>query len=443
MRYEIFIGYRYLKAKTRMSFVPIITFISVAGVAVGVMALVVVISVMNGFDTDLRKKILGNHSHLLVESYSGMPDTGQMVRAIEEDPGVVAAAPVHLGHAMIRTDDTATGVRVKGIVPEYEARVTQAVENMMLGDMTALEPEVLRDATPEGSVSLDRFTRPLPGVVLGKELAKKLFLINVYENEYEEAALSGVLGERLEIITPLEEEGPLGKRWRSATFEVTGVFDSGLYEYDSNYALIGLDQAQYLFNLKSGVTRIEVRLKNLDEASVVASRLFESLDRRFNRFFETTTWMQMNKTFFLALRIEKIAMFVILVLIILVAAFNIASTLIMVVMEKTRDIGVLRSIGASRRSILTIFVIEGAVIGIIGLVLGLIGGIGLCLFLEQYGLELPGHGSIYYIDRLPVEMRLTDIMLICVLTFATCVLSSFYPAWQAARLDPVEAIRYE
>jgi len=445
VRYELFVGWRYLKAKTKMAFIPIITFISVAGVAVGVMALVVVISVMNGFDTDLRRKILGNHSHLLVESYSGMPEWRDMIAEIEREPGVIAAAPVHVGHALIRTLDTAIsdGVRIKGVEPTYEVQVTDIAQNLMLGRLGDLKPEPdILEAS--GALPLSQWSRPLPGVILGKELAKRLYQINVYDRGLEREMLrSGVIGQRLRIISPLEEETPLGTGLRSATHQVAGILDSGFYEYDSHYALIGLDSARYLFNLRGGVTRIEVRLENIEEAATVAERLYERLRQRFGRSFVLTTWMQMNETFFTALKIEKIAMFVILVLIVLVAAFNIASTLIMVVMEKTRDIGILRSIGASRRGIMAIFVIEGAVIGVLGTLLGLTGGVAICLFLEQYGLDLPGHGSIYYIDQLPVEMRLPDIVLVTLLTFLTCLASSFYPAWQGAKLIPVQALRYE
>jgi len=444
LRYELFVGWRYLKAKTKMAFIPIITFISVMGVAVGVMALVVVISVMNGFDTDLRQKILGNHSHLLVESYYGIPDYLEMIEVIEQEPGVVAAAPVHVGHALIRTLGTAVadGVRVKGIEAGYELRVTDIGKNLMLGALEDLQPEPeVTDAS--ATKSLSDWSRSLPGVILGKELAKRLYQINVYDREAEGSVLRSVLGERLRIISPLEEQTPLGRSMRSATFQVVGILDSGFYEYDSHYAVIGLDTARYLFNLRGGVTRLEVRLEDLDQAGPVAGRLFDRLKEHFGHQFVLTTWMQMNETFFAALKIEKIAMFVILVLIVMVAAFNIASTLIMVVMEKTRDIGILRSIGASRRGIMAIFVIEGVVIAVLGTLLGLAGGVAVCLFLEQYGLELPGHGSIYYIDQLPVEMRLSDMVLVTVLTFLTCLASSFYPAWQAAKLIPVQALRYE
>ena len=443
MRYELFIGWRYLKAKTRMAFIPVITFISVAGVAVGVMALVVVISVMNGFDTDLRKKILGNQSHLLVESYYGMPEYAEIIRVIEGQAGIVAAAPAHVGHAMIRTDDTAVGVRIKGIVPKYEGRVTDVQKNLMLGDFDALQPASAEEADGAEAIDLASLSRSLPGIILGKELAKRLYHLDVYDPSIEADVLRTALGERLEVISPLEEKSPLGTRWRSAAFQVVGIFDSGFYEYDSNYALVGLPSAQYLFDLGRGVRRIEVRLTHLDQAGAVAAELYERLQEAFGRSYVMTTWMQMNETFFKALRIEKIAMFVILLLIVLVAAFNIASTLIMVVMEKTRDIGILRSIGASRRGIMAIFVIEGTVIGVLGTLLGLIGGIAVCLFLKEYGLDLPGHSSIYYIDKLPVEMRFTDIAVVTLLTFLTCVLASFYPAWQGAKLLPVQALRYE
>ena len=443
MRYELFIGWRYLKAKTKMAFIPIITFISVAGVAVGVMALVVVISVMNGFDTDLRSKILGNYSHLLVEQFPGIPNYPEVIQEIEEYPGVVAAAPVHIGHALLRTADIGLGegIRVKGIEPDFEVRVTDVQKDLLVGNLDRLKSRP-KDEN-EGSVDLTQLSRPLPGVVLGKELAKRLYQINVYDKEYEVEQLELLLGERLKIISPIEEESPLGTGMRTATFEVVAIFDSGFYEYDSHYALIGLDSARYLFALDEGVRRIEIRLENLDEATDISAGLFERLRDKFGQYFVMQTWMQMNEVFFTALRIEKIAMFVILVLIILVAAFNIASTLIMVVMEKTRDIGILRSIGASRRGIMAIFMIEGVVIGFLGTFLGLAGGIGICLFLKHYGLDLPGHGSIYYIDKLPVEMRFSDISLVSLLSLLTCFLSSIYPAWQAAKMVPVEALRYE
>ncbi len=244
----------------------------------GVMALVVVISVMNGFDTDLREKILGNHSHLLVESFAGIENYPEAIEEIEKHPGVVAAAPVHIGHALLRTSDVGLGegIRVKGIEPDYEARVTDVQKNLILGSLEGLRSG---GGDPGEAVDLTEMDRPLPGVVLGKELAKRLFQIDVYDRNLEAQTLGALLGERLKIISPLEEEGPLGTAMRTQTFQVAGIFDSGFYEYDSHYALIGLEASEYLFALDHGVRRIEVRLVNLDQAAEIAAGLFRPAPR--------------------------------------------------------------------------------------------------------------------------------------------------------------------
>jgi lipoprotein-releasing system permease protein len=414
MSYELFIGLRYLKAKRKQTFVSLITFISIAGVMVGVTALIVVIAVMNGFKEDLRDKILGVTSHVVISRFDGNISKYDEVRAkVEEVSGVNAATPFIYTQVMISSRKAISGAVLRGIEPKTASKVINLPKNLRAGSLEELEAE----KKPEGM-------RSTPGIILGNELARNIGVSR---------------GEPVTVISPLGRLTPLGRVPRSQTFRVAGIFDSGMYEYDSTIAYVSLWAAQRFLGIGDRVTGIEVRVDEIYEADRVAKAIGKALD---GYPYWSRDWMRMNKNLFSALKLEKIVMFIILTLIILVAAFNIVGTLIMVVIEKTRDIAILKSMGATRSSIMKIFMIEGAVIGLVGTLLGLLGGYTLCKLLATYKfIELPS--DVYYISTLPVQVNPLDVALIALAAIVITLAASVYPAWQASRFDPAEAIRYE
>ncbi len=414
MSYELFIGLRYLKAKRKQTFVSLITLISIAGVMVGVTALIVVIAVMNGFKEDLQDKILGVTSHVVISRFDGNISKYLEVRKkVEEVSGVNAATPFIYTQVMISSRKAISGAVLRGIEPQTASKVINLQKNLRAGSLKELEAE----NKPEGM-------RATPGIILGNELARNI---------------GASRGEPVTVISPLGRLTPLGRVPRSQTFRVAGIFDSGMYEYDSTIAYVSLWAAQRFLGIGDRVTGIEVRVDDIYEADRVARAIGKALD---GYPYWSRDWMRMNKNLFSALKLEKIVMFIILTLIIVVAAFNIVGTLTMVVMEKTRDIAILKSMGATRRSIMKIFLIEGAVIGLVGTLLGLLGGYTLCTLLATYKfIELPS--DVYYISTLPVKMNPLDVALIALAAIVITLAASVYPAWQASRFDPAEAIRYE
>jgi lipoprotein-releasing system permease protein len=414
MSYELFIGLRYLKAKRKQTFISLITLISIAGVMVGVTALIVVLAVMNGFREDLRDKILGVTSHVVLSRFDGnMADYQEVMTQVKKIPGVAAASPFIYSQVMISSGQAISGAVLRGIEPETATKVISLARTLSGGSL-----EELSVGDRSGG------QQAVPGIILGNELAKNLGVVK---------------GEPITVISPLGRLTPLGQVPRSQIFRVVGVFDSGMYEYDSNLAYVSLQSAQRFLGLGDRVTGIEVRVDDIYQADRVAREISKALG---GFPFWSRDWMKMNKNLFSALKLEKIVMFIILTLIILVAAFNIVSTLIMVVMEKTRDIAILKAMGATSRSIMKIFMLEGLVIGLVGTLLGLLGGYTLCRLLAKYQfVQLPR--DVYYISTLPVKMDPLDVTLIAMAAIAISLAATVYPAWQASRLDPAEAIRYE
>ncbi|MFP3870663.1 MAG: lipoprotein-releasing ABC transporter permease subunit [Syntrophobacteria bacterium] len=414
MSYELFIGLRYLKAKRKQTFISLITLISIAGIMVGVTALIVVLAVMNGFKEDLREKILGVTSHVVISRFDGsIAQYRQVCSQVEKMEGVTAATPFIYTQVMLKTPQALSGAAVRGIEPESAVKVISLAKNLRAGSLEKLEPE----AGPSDGGAV-------PGIILGKELAKNL---------------GAARNETVTVISPLGRLTPLGEVPRSQSFQVAGIFESGMYEYDSTLAYVSLRSAQRFLGMGDRVTGIEVRVDDIYEADQVARGVARTLG---GYPYLSRDWMEMNRNLFSALKLEKIVMFIILTLIILVASFNIISTLIMMVMEKTRDIAILKSMGATRRSIMKIFMIQGGVIGLVGMLLGLLGGYTLCRLLATYKfIELPR--DVYYISTLPVKMDPVDVTLIAVAAVAISLAATVYPAWQGSRLDPAEAIRYE
>jgi lipoprotein-releasing system permease protein len=415
MSFEFFVSLRYLKAKRKQTFISIITFISIGGVALGVMALIVVLAVMSGFENDLKNKILGLNAHVLVLSWDNqVAQYAQLAAQVEKVPGVTGATPFILTQVLLNTPQKVTGAVLRGLEVHSARRVIILDRIIRTGSWKALEAPV--GDQPEAGASL-------PGIILGQELAKQLGLS---------------LGDPVSVVSPLGEISPLGRVPKTRPFRLAGTFESGMFEYDSTIAFISLAQAQSFLTMPGRVTGLEVKTRDIYEADRIAL----DIKTRLGFPYWTKDWMRMNKNLFSALKLEKLVMFIILALIILVAAFNIVSSLIMVVMEKTKDIAVLKSMGATAGSIMKIFVLEGLIIGVVGTALGLGGGVGLCEILRKYQfIHLPS--DVYYISSLPVLMKGLDILLIVVAAIGITFMATLYPAWQASRLDPVEALRYE
>jgi lipoprotein-releasing system permease protein len=418
MKYEWFIGLRYLKAKRKQTFISIITVISIAGVLVGVMALIVVLAVMSGFEKTLKEKILGTqaHLHLLKATQEGLDQYQEVTRRVEETKGVASAAPFIISQVMLSSESNVFGVVLKGIDPDRVGRVTELANNLKAGRLEDLK------GGKEGDP---------PGIILGIELAKHL---------------SVSLNDSIQVISPLGTVTPMGMMPKMKRFRVRGIFYSGMYEFDNTMAYVSLESAQKFFSMGDRVTGIEIKTNDIYKVKEIG----REIRRKMGFPFWTKDWMEMNRNLFSALRLEKIAMFIILVLIVLVAAFNIISTLIMVVMEKNKDIAILKSMGASSSSILKIFTIEGGVIGVVGTLLGTILGLGAAFNLETitdfverlFGFKILS-SDVYYIDKLPSQVNPMDVILIVLTAVLISLLATLYPAWRASKLDPAEALRYE
>jgi lipoprotein-releasing system permease protein len=411
-RYEWFIGLRYLRAKRNQSFISIITFFSLGGIALGVAALIVVLAVMTGFRQELQSQILGITGHVTVRAYGNYVDNYKRVLdRVNQTEGVVAASPFILGQAMLSGRGRAFGVGLRGIVPAMESKVSSLDENMKLGSI----------------YNLGGFR-----IILGQRLATNL----------------GVqLGDKVTVMVAVGNVTAMGTLPRVKRFTVGGIFESGMYEYDNTLAYIHLSDAQVLLRTgKKKVTGIEIMTPEPDHAFKVRERLATDL----GAVFWVQDWMQMNRNFFRALQMEKATMFIILFLVVVVAAFNIISSLVMVVMEKGREIAILKSMGATPGGILTIFLVNGAVIGIVGTLAGLALGLGLAFNLEaalgfiekMFGIQILS-GEVYYIDHLPSVVLWSDVGLITGISLIITVFAALYPAWRAAGVDPVDGLRYE
>lgn len=405
--YQFFIALRYLKTKKKQRGISVNTLISIDGVAVGVMALLVVLSVMSGFHEDLQRKILGVNAHVVVLNYKGgMTEYRDIIERVRSDKEIVSSAPFIMGQVMVSYEKRAHGVFLRGVDPESEIKTTDIGRFMKEGS--------LKDLLSQNET---------PGIIIGKELASS---IGVFK------------GDMITILSPVGKIGPLGMLPKVRQFRVVGIFEVGMFEYDSNLVLTDLKAAQEFFDLKDEVTGVQLRLADIYQAPLVR----EKLQKQLGFPLYAKDWMQMNKNLFSALKLEKFAMFVILILIILVASFNIVSTLIMNVIEKRREIAILKAMGATDRGIMSIFMLQGLLIGLLGTVIGIAGGYLLCYVLNTYQIiKLPA--DVYYLSHLPVRTKLSDFIAVSLSAISISFLATIYPAWQAAKLSPVEPLRYE
>lgn len=393
MSYEWWVAKRYLWSKRRHPFVGVISTISILGICVGVAALIVVLAVMNGFDEDLKSRIIGMRAHLVVEKDGPFADARAVMTRLESAPPVAGAAPYVEGQALIQTEGVSSGVLVRGVDTAEEKRVSRFFSYLTEGTLT------------EGP----------GGAALGAELARRFGLRP---------------GDRFQMLSRATSK-PL-------TYTVEGIFTSGLYDYDANLVFLNLRNAQALFLLGENVSGVSVYLKNADDAPAAK----KSVQRELGYPYFVRSWMDLNRTLFGALRLEKTVMFLILALIIFVASLNIAGSLTILVMDKTRDIGALKAIGALPSSLVRIFAICGLLVGLAGAGVGTAAGLGACFLLKRFSwVELPK--EIYYFDRLPVQMSASDTLAIFSVAVGLSFLSALYPAFMAGRLNPVKALRYE
>ncbi|MFA5938637.1 MAG: lipoprotein-releasing ABC transporter permease subunit [Sinimarinibacterium sp.] len=411
--YELYAGLRYTRAKRRNHFISFISAASMAGIAIGVMALITVLSVMNGFERELRTRILGMASHATISAYrGGLENWPDVARQAQANPEIIGLAPYIEGEGMVKVGGELSGTLLRGILPAQEQGVSDIGAHITAGALDTLEPGAFN-------------------IVLGYELA---------------SALGATVGDKVDLMIPQASVTPAGVLPRFRRFTVSGIFRIGMYEFDRGLVLVHLADAQALLRMGESVTGVRLKLRDLFDAPRVSRELAGDLPG----MYYVNDWTRSHANFFRAVRTEKMVMFIILSLIVGVAAFNIVSTLVMVVQDKQADIAILRTLGATPRSIMAIFMVQGSIIGFVGTLLGVAGGIALALNVESLVplLErLTGQQflspDVYYISDLPSELKTTDVVRIAALSLALGLLSTLYPAWRASRVQPAEALRYE
>ncbi len=410
---SVFIGLRYTRAKRRTQFISFITLTSVLGIALGVTALIVVLSVMNGFEAELRERILGMTSHTTISGRNGrLLDWQNLEQEVINQPHIEGSAPYVKAQVMINADRRVSGTLLRGIMPELEPKVSEVGDKMLTGQLTDLQTGKYR-------------------IVLGAELANYL---------------GAMMGDKVTLISPQINSTPAGILPRLKRFTVAGVFQVGMYEYDRNMAIIHIDDAKKLFRMGDSVTGLRLKLDDLFNAPMVAQSLANTLYRNYS----VSDWTKAHSNFFRAIKTEKRVMFIILLLIVAVAAFNIVSTLVMVVTDKRGDIAILKTQGLTNGSVMGVFIVLGGIIGVVGTALGTLGGVALALNIETiipaiesfFGVQFMA-ADVYYISDVPSKLVWADVYTIATISFLLSLFATLYPAWQAARINPAEVLRYE
>jgi lipoprotein-releasing system permease protein len=415
MKYELFIGLRYLRARRRETFISLITVISILGVMLAVMTLNVVMSVMSGFEETLRDRLLGINAHIaLVRSGEPMRDHERLIAELTKEPGVLAASPTIYGQVMITSGSRVSGVVVRGVDPNRVNGVVNLQSFLKEGSLAALKSQ--------HPIQVEERTVMLPGIILGERLANQL---------------GAFPGTAIQVVSPLGSPTAIGVIPKVRRFVVVGILKSGMSEIDATLVFMALGDAQNFFEMPGAVTNIEMRVKDVDQSRQIAERI----QRRLGFPYFAEDWTRLWPNLFSALQLEKTVYFLVLLLMVLIGAFNIVSTLVMVVMEKKKDIAILRSMGASQQSIRKIFLLMGCMIGVIGTALGVVLGLLVCGLISQYQFKLPD--GVFLISTVPVRIYLSNFALVTSASFFVCLLASIYPARQASKLDPVEVLRYE
>ncbi|WP_006787073.1 lipoprotein-releasing ABC transporter permease subunit [Thiorhodospira sibirica] len=410
---ELYIGLKYTRAKRRNHFISFISLISMLGIALGVTALITVLSVMNGFERELRERILGMASHATISEFNArLRDWESLLGSVAQHPRVVGVAPYVQAEGMLSSGPQVSGVLLRGILPEWEKQVSDVDQHMVFGAMEDLQGGAF-------------------GIVLGRELA---------------VLLGAGVGDRVTLVTPQAAVTPVGVLPRLRRLTVVGIFEIGMYEYDRGTAFLHLDDARLLYQMDEEISGLRLKLDNMLQAPAIAREVAATLPG----YYWVNDWTRQHANFFRAVQTEKVVMFVILSLIVAVAAFNIVSTLVMVVTDKQADIAILRTLGLTPLSVMAVFMVQGTLIGLIGTLLGVLGGISLALNVEVIvaGIEqlfnvhfLPP--DVYYISRFPSELRQFDVLRVAGLAFALTVIATLYPAYRASRTHPAQALRYE
>lgn len=411
MSLELFIAKRYLRAKRRTGFISIITYVSIGGVMIGVTALILVLSVMNGFEEEVRSRLIGVDAHLRLRKYfyENITETDSLMQMVRNVDHVTGVSPAIFEEGMIKSKSAQKPTGIRAIDPETADAVTNLSDKVVLGELN-FQPKEING-------------RMYPGIVLGKYLADAILALN--------------LGEVVTVWS-MPKEGGFFAQPKVMQFYVAGLLELGYYEYDKLFSYISIEDGQKLFDLGDGVSWIEIRIDDYERAGQVGEEIEELLGYPYT----TLTWFELNRSLYSWMEIEKWGAFVILSLIIMVAAFNIISSLVMVVMEKTREIGILKSMGASSRSVMKIFMFEGLLVGLIGTALGCIIGYSIgFLQLHYHLISLPS--DVYLISTLPIKLQFADFIAIASVSMLLSLLASVYPAYKASQLFPVEAIRYE
>jgi len=455
MRFELFVATRYLRAKRRQAFIGVITGISILGVAAGVASLIVALAINNGFRQDLQARLLGSTAHislLRVES-DGIRDWRPLLEKLSKQPHVVAAAPAIYEQVLISRGPRARGAVLKGMLPQYERKVSDLLNSVTMGSAAALEEPVIETGgsaetakansnptaagegarstqakSPDDLTSVQQRVAAMPPIILGKDMAEEL---------------GATVGSVVLVTSPQGELTPFGMVPKYIRFRVAGIFNSGFFDYDSSWAFIRLPDAQQLFGLGDVISVIQFKLDDIYLAGEVARALEQAADLiSGGHGFMATSWMEQNKPLFRALRLERVVTFITIGLIVFVAALNILISLIMMVMEKTRDIAVLMSLGTRKKQIRRVFIAQGVLIGVMGTLIGLVLGYAISWAGGHYHF-ISLSPEVYSIDYVPFAPRLTDGLIVALVSVGISFVATIYPSWSAARILPAEALRYE